>query len=311
MLIFFMLVPVLALCAALVLYLYMNSLGLTTGGGIHFLSIDYFLYSLTIVFPYCTVTVLLYLFLFLVRRPSNIPLSILFWVILAVFTWIVCFPVSFELKSRFHSIPHKTVEGYPSGEYFRKSENTLYYWFPEEGIPETIIEITPGTRGSAGNMLFRQNADAEGLAVFEGTDNIIREYVRPPVFLEKMLNAARGLMNRFEDAWYTGWKPYLIAISFGLTIAALWPFGWLTRWRLLNITLLCTCFLIVSLMNYKLNSSVILLRIAEAFTRRNSSISPFFPVIFNGFIFLFMNLVGGLTAFLRVLKRKNSEGKKR
>jgi hypothetical protein len=199
---------------------------------------------------------------------------------------------------------------FPSGQYFRESENSLYYWFPARGVPEKVIKITPGSGETSGKSVFLQNPNMETLSRFKGRDNVIYTYTTPPAFLEKTVMVARSLMDRFEQAWQSGWKSYLISVSFCLAIAALWPFGWITRWRLLNITLLGISFLIISLMNYELNKSVILLRISEALSQRNSGIAVLFPVIFNGFIFLFMNLVGGLTAFLRSLKTKKIGGKK-
>ena len=224
--------------------LYLNLLSFVAGCEITFFTDDELFRSLFYVM-FCTELLILPLISYYrIRHPGGV-LQLIVYIVLCLLTWIVVIPCSFTLRdfctTRFTST---NTREYLSPNYFRKVDDTVYYFTtefntPVQGrIPEASAIVIDTSED--GDVAFKTVGDFPGLSLNKEAlpfreiqlKKIFGEDENPVPVDFKILN------SKINAAYKGGLAHWLTLLSFVLLLCSVYGITNFFDWRLLNTVIL-------------------------------------------------------------------------
>ncbi|ULQ60890.1 hypothetical protein K7I13_06405 [Brucepastera parasyntrophica] len=211
----------------------------------------------------------LVVFLFLMRHKTIRIISVSITVLLFALSVAIILPVGYRLYNAYSPALARAREktesvsnqAFSSG-HIRAINNyyrAVWYHTSEDGerISPVIIADTR-TRFASPHLSIYSEAsynaitktarmpDGLELPGIGGRDPHIVSYLRQPAFIASFLGNMENLLESFRSALAESYLRYIfLAGSFFLAFGALWGFCYLTDWRMLNVLLLITAFLLL------------------------------------------------------------------
>ncbi|MBQ9630422.1 MAG: hypothetical protein IJR49_02415 [Treponema sp.] len=223
-------------CTCIVLFayiLYAYSCDIVAGQSASFQFRSLAIRSFFSVFPLVLIAITISLGFYRVRHPAGGFLSILIYVILCAFTWLVLYPTFIDIKSTFNHPALTSKTQTLSKGYFRVSEEgTLYFPFDLEESG-TVVNIRSWAEEE--HIISASNVDRANLFAESEPfqDSIIRSSI--PEFPTWISAGYTLLTSLSENAREKGFTQYLSRISWALALCAMYGFTFCTAWRLLGI----------------------------------------------------------------------------
>lgn len=174
-----------------------------------------------------------------VRHPGGAPQAVTY-VILSIFTMVVLFPATIQLKTKYYDkFPQTTRIAHLSGGYFRQSGDKLYYFTkdfasnPVTGQDTTTVIIDTSENGVVSIEKIKDTPDFPLYKDAEPCKEILVKNA-----FNGTINSNKGsftiLVERAEEAFHKGWIPCIGFMTIALALCAVYAMTSFFNWKLLN-----------------------------------------------------------------------------
>ena len=291
------------LIAAVFCMLCMNVTNLVIGTRLPLFSMPLFIKALFLSFPVVAILALLLLVLYFIRHNIHSVLSLLVYVALGALTWGFLTPQTLRL-SLSYDMRFAITNSVVSPGYFREEDNGLvYYWasVAEDGTGEGFFIDLYGIYGKAGAVYSLEHAEVVKKAQSVFADALVDSAIKTPKVVSSPLAVYLHLLYQGRDAVSRGYIAWLCFASLGLTLLALYAFGWLSAWRLLNAFIVMIAGVGVVFLNYLLTTHARLAALSELWLTKLGAIADILSLstCVNLLLALLFVLIGIIRHFTR------------
>lgn len=216
-------------------------------------SLKEFLYGAAVCLPLCGCLALMAVVLLMAGDRENQIVSLVLYILLGVFTWLVLIPFSLgslpDLKLESENAALRRNE--TSAEIFRKYDDGIYY--NSRILPGgTADGIFIDTSESAGEKEFKSYYDSpvSNDAAFPYSDILVKDALEPPKYVSYPVALYMSLLSAAENSRAKGFLSWLFFASFGLALLSTYGLHYLSSWRLFSVFAVAIGQILIIFINY-------------------------------------------------------------
>lgn len=252
-LVFVILSVTITLVSSLGIFLIISSFSMIAGETLRFLGFSQFFHVLMLCLPFCFVLACLGLVFYFIRHPKISFLSTLIYFLLGFCVWLFLIPVVLPVFSTESTAETKAEGNCLSKGFFRSTEHSIDY------ITAFLSE------GSAEGVRITEEKGIEKVLFDKGhLGNIENTFCIDPLFaqtihLTPILKVLQDFFS-FAQAEITyslqrGYLYYLMFSSLGLALLSIFFVKRLSAWKLINVSIVVTIFVLICRINRSLFSA--------------------------------------------------------
>ncbi len=184
----------------------------------------------------------IFMITYTIRHPQHGIARFISFTVLMGLIWMVILPVCLYVADIYMPDTASRILQPPSKNYFRPDGDGIYFYSKIENVSKTgtglYIDLT-GFTGVPGGVIPIENAPLNLESALPFSDVLIRDSLKIPSFLEKILQFVVDSIKLATAAVLRGWRFWWPWRSAGFAFWSLLGVRMISRWRLLN------CFFVI------------------------------------------------------------------
>ena len=266
--VFIILAVSMTILLSLGIFLIVSSFSMVAGETLAFLGFSTYFYIVILCLPFCLALACLGLVFYFIRHPKTPLLSTVLYFVLGASVWLLAIPVLAPIEVVQNSAFEKFEGKGLSKGFFRENENSVDY----------ITKILPGDGAEALRIVKGKQVDSQ---LFDESylNEVKSLFCADPLFdktiqltplletLQKFYRFARGQVIYSVSK---GYLSYLMFASFGLALLSVCFVKALSSWKLINVSIVVSLFVLISKLNRAIFSDKIFDRIVVFFRHNNA-----------------------------------------
>lgn len=278
--------------------LYFDTSALIVGERVGFITFSLFLRGFFYSLPFCAVISCLFLIFYLIRHPAHPVISLIVYIIICSAVWLVIIPQSSKIKEKLDLVLEEDkVDNTLSSGYFRPSDKGVSFY-----LKDSVLFLNFQSRNESDTQFFIDKNPELRISEENIRDPLIKETIKLGTVVSFAFEVLSKVQMYSKEMQKEGLMSYLAFLSMGLAFMSLIGLKRASSWRLLNMSLILTMFVLILILNIKIifpGNYDFAKKLLEMEFLQKIEIKKILPFILNGFIVLCFTVFGIINVIRR------------
>lgn len=215
-------------------------------------SLEYFLYGLSISFPFAASFAIISVIFFMVRSMKNQFPCLLAYILTGAFTWLLFIPFSLKSVSSFEAQNINPRVNETSSGIFREGEAGIFYYsrILEDNKADGIFIDTDGQLESKNGIEMFYDEAVNNEDAYPFSDVLIKNSMQPPKYVTYPLAVYTALLTAAENMNSQGFLEWLCFATLGLALLSVYGVQFFSGWKLFSVFSVIIISILIVFINY-------------------------------------------------------------